>query len=666
MPDKEPGFQRKLDEHIWLGRMRERDKAGLDPYGKWIASNEMESVPAAGSPDDVPECGLFSLFSYGNNAEDYEKVNELIQICTTPYLILYSKNIRFSPDAFLTFSRVIKTDGKAAGKPDFIYCDEDRISLDGKRVDPFFKPGWSPDTLMSFLYVGKVGVFRTDLLKKVGGLHGEYGSAAYYDLVLRYTERAKRIRHISKILYHILSEKDDRDARLEIRVKEDALRRRKNPGVVEWSEEHQEADVRYLVQGNPLVSIIIPSKDHADMLEDCVRSIQEHTRYARYELIIVDNGSSGEQRKRIEVFTAETGARYFYHPMRFNFSAMCNLGAKAASGEYLLFLNDDITAIQKEWLERMLGQAQLSHVGAVGAKLLYPTDVLPAVIQHDGILNLADGPAHALMRMADDKDWYYHRNRVTYNFSSVTGACLMVSKEKYEKAGGMDERLSIAYNDVALCFRLMELGYQNCVRNDVSLIHAESASRGLDAQSEEKLDRLRKERRLLYREYPQVKDTDPCYNKNLTRIGIDYSIKHFFPEKPCGRMRGHLPSGTDKFHYSLELVQKVGDLWEVTGWVSVGRWAEYSVKRFLVLEGEQGECICFRMNRIRMDDSKLDEIRNREGELFTPFVWFHIFIDQKVARPGERYEIVLVLKRFGKHDVCIRTGEFLERPEDDE
>lgn len=681
MPENLDRFRQNQDERHWITRIKIQDRTDLAPYIRWIAANEEDAEKISTSASADWESRFLTICVSAKNRLDFESVNEKIRSCHTPYIILHVGDIRFSPGAFFVFSEAA---GREPG-PDFIYSDEDLIDESGVRFDPFFKPGWSPDTLMSFLYTGRVGVFRTDLLKEVGGLRAEYGDAAYYDLVLRFTEKAKRICHISRVLYHIpvlgqdsekacvKAEDTDRNVgcgeaehlgrnsecvyiRDLVRVKEDALRRRKLAGNVTWNERTGEAEVVYSVQREPLVSIIIPSRDHYEMLSACLRSIREHTGYPHYELIIVDNGSSAEQRKMIEELTGEYGARYLYHPMPFNFSVMCNLGAEAAGGEYLLFLNDDIEALHEDWLEKMLGQAQLPHAGAVGAKLLYPESGL---IQHAGIVNLVGSPAHALMGLSDEKDWYYHRNTMTYNFSAVTGACLMVSAQRYREAGGMDENLSVAYNDVGLCFRLMELGYRNSVRNDAVLLHYESASRGLDRQSEEKQERLARERALLYRLYPKMKEKDPCYNKNLTQAGNDYSLNMLFTTKPCGYIRGPLKDSGVQFPYSIEKIEKIVDTWEIFGWISVGSWQEYLVRRYMVLESEDGGGVCFPLNRIRLFDEKLDRIRDKNGKLFTPFVWFHIMIKEKDL-PGEGLSrIVLMVKEMGRKDILILTEHWL-------
>lgn len=220
--------------------------------------------------------------------------------------------------------------------------------------------------------------------------------------------------------------------------------------------------------------------------------------------------------------------------MEFNFSKMCNIGAKEASGELLLFLNDDIeiseavkqnpnlTAPVSQWLSILAGQAQVSYTGAVGCKLYYPGGIQ---FQHAGVLNLPIGPGHCLYGMGDDLNYYYGRNLLDYNFCAVTGACLMVERKKFDEAGGFDEELVVAYNDVALCFSLLELGYHNVLRNDVALVHHESVSRGLDRASEEKEERRKREMEKLYEKHPKFSGGyDPCYNPNLVPDKGDFSF----------------------------------------------------------------------------------------------------------------------------------------------
>ena len=254
-------------------------------------------------------------------------------------------------------------------------------------------------------------------------------------------------------------------------------------GSVELVEDIYQYRVNYHPTGNPLVSVIIPSKDNVKVYERCIQTLYEKTAYKNFEVIHVDNGSSEENKRGYENIARTYGVQYHYQPMNFNFSAMCNIGAKQAKGSYLLFLNDDIEIIKGDWLERMLGQAMQQHVGAVGAKLLYPGI---GNIQHTGVINLSQGPVHCFANMPDDVIYDFCRNKLDFNYSAVTGACLLLSREKFDAVGGFEEELPVAYNDVDLCFKLTEQGYFNVLRNDAVLYHHESVSRGYDHASAEK------------------------------------------------------------------------------------------------------------------------------------------------------------------------------------
>lgn len=301
-----------------------------------------------------------------------------------------------------------------------------------------------------------------------------------------------------------------------------------------------------------LVSILIPSKDHPEILRRCVESIrkqdQKETGYEngkenkdknndknkneiknimkneignriRYEIIVIDNGSGPENRSFYEAYADELEYRYEYRPMEFNFSKMCNIAADLAGGDYYLFLNDDMEVFSGDWLAKMLEFAALSHVGAVGAKLLYPGSTL---IQHAGITNMYEGPAHKLLKYDDSVEYYDGRNRGVRDVIGVTAACLMISKEKFDQAGGFAEELKVAYNDVDFCFRLHQKGLFNVVRNDLILYHHESLSRGCDHLDPVKKERLAKERKTLYRRSPGYYDYDPFYSRHLTGASEAY------------------------------------------------------------------------------------------------------------------------------------------------
>lgn len=485
------------------------------------------------------------------------------------------------------------------------YADEDFYwETTKQRMEPWFKPCYSPDTLLSFNYFGHMVAIRKELAGKVTINAALEPAVSFYDFCLRLEEAAYingsilgenvrgRIGHINAVLYHNKYEVP-KDAKTQLaacntaterfafaaqclkgeleqgkyligaggrfnEIKGVAFARR---GLHASLEPGQHPDIYHTVYDiiisgrdrcaraqhsmnavNPqlLVSVVIPSKDHPEALEKCIRSFVLKTEYANYEFVVVDNGSSKENMQRIkeELFPKlksecrHNGKRkdfeitYIYEPMPFNFSKMCNLGVKHANGDLILLLNDDMEIIEKDWLTRMVGQAVQPHTGAVGAKLWYAGT---EKIQHAGITNLEIGPSHKLVTFQDDKNYYYGRNLVTYDMIGVTAACLLVSKAKYEQAGGMDESMAVAYNDVDFCFKLIEAGYYNVLRNDAVLYHYESLSRGLDEQDDEKWSRLLREKEKLYQKHPQMKGNDPFYHRALVDNASDYGCNFKFP-----------------------------------------------------------------------------------------------------------------------------------------
>lgn len=414
---------------------------------------------------------------------------------------------------------------------DYIYSDEDKISEDGKhRHTPHFKPDWSPDTFMSLMYTSHLSVYRKSIGDSLGWLRVGFEGAQDYDFTLRFTEKTQRIGHVPKILYHWRERKGSTAGNMEAkdyvikaseRAKKDALLRRGYAGFLEWLPDIYQWRVCYETVQNPLVSVIIPSKDNFMVYRRCIDSLNRNTAYHHYEIITVDNGSSDEMKKRYEDYARENNIQYIYQKMDFNFSRMCNIGVQHAKGEYILLLNDDIEILTGNWMSRMLGHAMLPYIGAVGAKLLYPNTPL---IQHDGVVAFDSGPSHTLCQYSDEDILYFNRNRIEYNYSAVTAACLMVSRQKYNEAGGLDENFAVAYNDVNFCYNLVEKGYYNVVRNDAVLYHYESLSRGSDVEDPEKFERLNKERGKLNKAHPLFASGDPLYNPNLTMRRGDYSL----------------------------------------------------------------------------------------------------------------------------------------------
>lgn len=561
----EAGKERRLayEEELW------RQK---NPYLQWIAQCENTGVVSSGEP--IPVRGFREIAVPGTDAT----------------LFTYGEGL-LSWNAF----GAVKAYFAAHPACLLAYADEDFYWEDlEKRMEPWWKPDYSPDTLLAFPYFGHLLAVRTSLLddKRYRMISKKETDAGFYELCLRLEEkvtelvgeslpaRREAIGHLEALLYHrayrpsrvcearLAREADPRrrfllaqeSLRQELAagrlyagaepsclpVREDALMRRglrasfqqgADPGifhlVYDTSVSGRERCTRsgsenVAIAPHRVVSVVIPSKDHPEVLENCLRSFREKTAYRYYEWIVVDNGSSAENREKMEALQKNYGFTYLYEPMPFHFSKMCNLGVQKAKGDLLLLMNDDMEVIEGSWLSRMAGQAIQPHVGAVGAKLWYAGT---EKIQHAGVTNLKIGPSHKLVTFPDDQDYYYGRNRFTHNVSAVTAACLMVARKKYQEVGGLPEELPIAYNDVAFCFRLLEAGYANVQRNDVILWHHESLSRGLDEESGGKWERLLAEKETLFERHPQFRGRDPFYHKDLIDNASNYICNYKFPHQ---------------------------------------------------------------------------------------------------------------------------------------
>lgn len=413
------------------------------------------------------------------------------------------------------------------------------------RGAPWFKPDFSPDTLASFFYIGSIFAVRRDA---VLGVMEKYGRGiSIYEMVYRIFTRAlsesaggmrqNMVVHIPKVLY--TNDSLGESARIDCSVRIRELYA--SYGVAGGKISDKTADK---------ISIVIPSKDNAEVLGKCLSTLTRYTEYDNYEIIVVDNGSCREQRLRAEGILdalrrekAGLAVKYVYEKIEFNFSAMCNMGAAAADGGYLLFLNDDIEVTDAEnggrWLEKMMFYAAKSHVGAVGIKLYYPEIDKNGcnIIQHAGITNMGIGPAHKLCGLADEGCIYHGRNTVNYDMLAVTAACMLVRREVFDEAGGFDESFPVAYNDVEFCFRLHEKGYFNVQVNDAVLLHHESLSRGNDT-APENAARLAGEMRRLYEKHPALRANDPFYSPNLVQWKKDaeYNAEYLYvcdhPVKP--------------------------------------------------------------------------------------------------------------------------------------
>ena len=441
-----------------------------------------------------------------------------------------------------------------------------------ERCYPNFKPVPSPETFLSYQYLGNIWAIRTELLKKITMPTETDDYLFEYALLLQVWKDAgpAGIFHLPQILYHKAEKcrmhengtwyaKDEMERALADEdfywgnetaynaIKENYLRTQNI--ACKMTEEKGYVYPCYELEEQPRISILIPSKDNPVVLEKCISSVYEKSTYQNFEMIVIDNGSSDANKAEIEKINNKYPFTYLYRPMEFNYSRMNNIASKQAEGSILLLLNDDMEVVTPDWLERMAGQLMQEGIGAVGAKLLYPQTTL---IQHVGITNAVDGPVHKLLKKDDTKSYHRGRNHLVYNVVGVTGACLMIRKSDYERMGGLKEDLRVAYNDVDLCFSLYEAGLRNVIRNDVILYHHESLSRGADVMSADKMERLKQERDYLYACHPTFYDADPYEGEQNSggadfgiRIQPDYTKGHQkdAPLVPCDTEYTSYPSG---------------------------------------------------------------------------------------------------------------------------
>ncbi len=384
-----------------------------------------------------------------------------------------------------------------------IYSDEDKIDLEGTRSNPFFKPDWNPELFLGQNYINHFGLYRTSLLREIGGFRENFEGSQDYDLALRCIERLRpeQIRHVPRVLYHwrmvsgSLAAVPDakpyaKDAAR--RALTDHLQRSGIAGRAEACPENQESHrvIYDLPEPAPLVSIIIPMRDRAALLRQCLHSLEERTDYTPWELIVVDNASrEPETHTLFAELEHRPQTRVLHDSGAFNFSRLNNRAAAVANGAVLLFLNNDMEAQNPDWLREMASHAVQPGVGAVGARLWYPDETL----QHGGVIVGLGGVAgHPFHRFPRGHPGYFNRLWLQQNCTAVTAACLAIRKELFDSLGGFDEvHFGVSFNDVDLCLRLRARGLQNVWTPYANLTHYESASRGHQTTPEEQAQFVR-------------------------------------------------------------------------------------------------------------------------------------------------------------------------------
>lgn len=484
-------------------------------FDEWIREKEKDlerydmSVEVYGS-DISPKD--FSSLSYSTRYKaasvrivPFSKVGEGFSIKHYIEDVIIFVNGELTDKAIPLITRVFENNHEA----EIVYGNEDIAEIDendtlkygrsvyGTRRNPFFKPAWSPNAFLDHFYFCNVVAIRRNAFREDEWAKDSYGARALYETLLLHifdkpAYNSKAVVFVDEILVHA-SEYSNNDIRSERSFSDN-------------------------VQSE--LSVVIPSKDNPELLESAIASFLNCAKGITCEFIVVDNGSQEENRKKISDALKKYKATYIYEPMEFNFAKQCNIGVAKAKYSNVLLLNDDITFETKLSIRTCMEQLAYSFTGAVGLKLLYPDSNR---IQHAGVVNNTIGPVHKLQFCDDEKEYYFGYNRYVNNVSAVTAACLFVRKEAYEKVGGMDESLKVAFNDVDFCFRLLEAGYVNVCCNNVSAIHCESVTRGKDTGIDS-LIRLNSEKEKLYNTHINLRAFDPYYSKYLLKDCLDSRI----------------------------------------------------------------------------------------------------------------------------------------------
>lgn len=502
-------------------------------YGKW------RMYLSDGSGEDSPLTEALRTYSrkdtririIENNCQLHisENTNRALSEAEGDYIVFLDHDDMLSPDALYECVKAVNNYPEA----EVIYTDSDKVSEDGKTYsEPCFKPDFNIDLLRCQNYICHLTVLRKSLIDKVGYLNPEYNGVQDYDYILRCVEQTEKIVHIPKVLYHwrmcpgsvaVDSENKAYTHELFLQVlREHYMRlgikaqvRRLFPGV---------ARTVYELTSEPLVSVIIANKDHRNDLERCIESLEQDSDYKNLEILIVENNSTSE-----EIFAYYEQVRKRYNNVKilnydkeFNYADIQNYAAVRAKGEYLLLLNNDTWMERPDSIREMLGYCMREDVGIVGARLLYPDNT----IQHAGVIVGLGGVAdHAFTGMDREEPGYCCRALCAQDYSAVTAACLMVKKSVYDKVGGMDTELKVAFNDVDFCLRVREAGYMIVYQPFAVWYHDESKTRGAE-DTPEKMERFRGEIAYFQNKWASfLKKGDPAYNPNLALDRHDFSLK---------------------------------------------------------------------------------------------------------------------------------------------
>jgi GT2 family glycosyltransferase len=454
--------------------------------------------------------------------------NTALALVDAPWVALLDHDDLLHPNALEYMAAAILNNPEAG----LFYSDEDKIDARGQRSDPHFKPDWNLELFYSYNLVCHLSVYATGLVREVGGFRRGFEGSQDHDLALRCIERLNptQIVHVPYVLYHWRMHAQSTAANADskpyaqlagIRALNEHFER---SGVIAHAEACQiHYRVRFaLPDPPPRVTIIIPTRNGLALTRQCIESLYARTTYPDFEIILIDNGSDDPEALAYFSALADSGqVKVIRDERAFNYSALNNLGARAATGDFLCLLNNDIEVITPDWLEEMVAHASRPNVGAVGARLWYPDNTL----QHAGvILGIGGVAGHVHLRLPRGEGGYVSRAERLQSLSAVTGACLLVRKSSFQAVGGLNERdLSVAFNDIDFCLRLREAGYHNVWTPFAELYHHESATRGYE-DTPEKKQRFAREASYMRKRWGALLDVDPAYNPNLTLEASDFSL----------------------------------------------------------------------------------------------------------------------------------------------
>lgn len=506
-------------------------------YGKW------ELCLADGSDDAHDFVGrICQEYRQKDSRIKYQKLaknegisgntNECYKMATGNYIALFDHDDLLHPCVLFAYMQAI-----CEKDADYIYCDE--ATFKGNSIDHMitlhFKPDFAPDNLLANNYICHFSVFSRELLESGELFRSQFDGSQDHDMILRLTAKAKHIVHVPRILYYWRSHKGSVASSIDAKTYAiDAAKGAVADHLTKLGYRNFEIEstrafatifrIKYELTSRPLVSIIIPNKDHVDDLSRCVESIINLSTYDNYEIVIVENNSeTAEIRTYYEEISRHPRVQVVEYKGDFNYSKINNFGVQYAKGEYLLLLNNDTEVITPDWMEELLMYAMRKDVGVVGAKLYYPDKT----IQHAGIvigLGAHRTAGHTHYRIPEANVGYMGRLCYAQDVTAVTGACMMVSKALYEELGGLDESFTVALNDVDFCLRVREKGFLNIFTPFAELYHYESKSRGSDKKDERALRYQQESDRFRVKWADALAKGDPYYNPNFSLDHSDFTV----------------------------------------------------------------------------------------------------------------------------------------------